>query len=286
MASSASVSASGGSTPSRELSDRSPRSRSPWAPRDSALSPLVVAAPSAVASSVDSAASSIDASRGVGSIWPVSFTGRDSSMAARMLLRATTTESATAVTAAARRPDKVSTPAARARTGSPVAASSCAMASGVSKTADRTWLKAGKMIAATTLMASTTTTCSTPRGTAVGVGLGTMGRLSAVYVSWRAVWMASRTPGSPSAAAGKTLSRPTTPTSNAFNALGATNVPSATMAACAAAFVGPVTDAAVTPSAVHRSPDCRAVRRVPGVWNVVTNAVAAVSTISGQMIEQ
>ena len=93
-------------------------------------------------------------------------------------------------------------------------------------------------------------------------------------------------PGSPPAAAGTMLSRPTTPTSNAFSALGATLVPSATMAAVAAAFVGPVTDAAVAPIAFNRSPDCNAVKNVPGVCSVATTGVTPVWTRSGQMIEQ
>ena len=48
------------------------------------------------------------------------------------------------------------------------------------------------------------------------------------------------------------------------------------MAAAAAAFVGPVTDAAAAPIAFNRSPACNAVRNVPGVCSVVTMGVTAV----------
>jgi hypothetical protein len=113
------------------------------------------------------------------------------------------------------------------------------------------------MTAATTLIPSITPTCTTPCGTTVGVGLATTGRLSAVKVSWRAVSMAVTTAGSPPAAAGTMLSRPTTPTSNAFSALGATIVPSLMMAGVAAASATPVTDAAAAPIALSRSPDCK-----------------------------
>ncbi len=58
------------------------------------------------------------------------------------------------------------------------------------------------------------------------------------------------------------------------------------MAASAAAFVGPVTDAAVAPMAFNRSPDCNAVTNTPGVCRVVTTGVTPVWMRSGQMIEQ
>jgi hypothetical protein len=58
------------------------------------------------------------------------------------------------------------------------------------------------------------------------------------------------------------------------------------MVVVAAAFVGPVIDAAVTPIALTRSPDCTAVRKAPGALSPVTTGVTAVSTSGGQMIEQ
>jgi hypothetical protein len=58
------------------------------------------------------------------------------------------------------------------------------------------------------------------------------------------------------------------------------------MAAVAAAFVGPVTDAAVAPIALNRSPDCNAVTNVPGACSVVMTGVTPVWMRSGQMVEQ
>ena len=78
------------------------------------------------------------------------------------------------------------------------------------------------------------------------------------------------------------MTRPTTPTSNAFSALGATIVPSLTMAPVAAASAAPVTDAAAAPIALSRSPDCRAVTNLPGVGRMATGTVTAPCTKNGQ----
>ena len=116
-------------------------------------------------------------------------------------------------------------------------------------------------MASPTLIAPNVATCNRPFGMTVGPVTG-IGRLSASKVSSRAVATAPTAAGRPPAAAGTMLSRPITPTSNAFDALGTATVVSASMASARAAFVGPVTDAAVMPIAfkmsvrLHRSDEC------------------------------
>ena len=77
------------------------------------------------------------------------------------------------------------------------------------------------------------------------------------------------------------MTRPITPISNAFSALGAPIVPSLMMAGVAAASATPVTDAAA-PIALSRSPDCRAVTNVPGVCRMATGTVTAPCTKNEQ----
>ena len=74
------------------------------------------------------------------------------------------------------------------------------------------------------------------------------------------------------------MTRPITPISHAFSALGATIVPSLMMAGVAAASATPVTDAAAAPIALSRSPDCRAVTNRPGVCRMATGTVTAPCT--------
>ena len=78
------------------------------------------------------------------------------------------------------------------------------------------------------------------------------------------------------------MTRPITPTSNAFSALGAPIVPSLMMAGVAAASAAPVTDAAAAPIGLSRSPDCRAVTNVPGVCRMATGTVTAPCTKNEQ----
>src|SRR4029079_17997020 len=110
--------------------------------------------------------------------------------------------------------------------------------------------------------------------------------LSPARVVSRAAAMAPPIAGRPPAAAGTMLSRPITPTSNAFDAFGTATVVSASMAKARAAFVGPVTDAVLMRIALTIAVDCTASTNVTGVCRVVAAAVTPVVINGAQMNEQ